>query len=159
MTRPEFKCNVCGSILGSRFSLIRHAGIKHLSDINGKRISTSRQDYLRMQSAKHYVPIGDRKLENKVNLLDCNGDRRAEAATTTAAASPNNGDTGNQFALLVKEFEEYLRKMMAKADSSQSEELHVEAVKTKQQHGRRNRQKVKTTDRKQRKQLSNWTCY
>ena len=147
MSRPTFNCQVCGSILGSSFSLKRHLGVRHLVDENGKKISTLRQDYLRMQSAKHYMRIGNRTPEDRGNLLDCNGDRKNETA------SPDCKNTGNQFVLLLKDFEEYLSKMYAKENSSKSEEM------VEQPNSRRVRQKVQTTDRKQRKQLSNWTCY
>ena len=123
-------CSVCGSVFASRFAKKRHLGVKHMLDDNGTRISMERQEYLKQQSTKHYVRNVDRTNEPPINSIsqNCKDDRY----------------TGKQHEMqdsLMSGWEDYLRTMFAKENSSQSEEM-VDAVKTRQPRCRRDRQIV-----------------
>ena len=111
-------------------------------DVYGTRISTDRQEYLKQQSAKHYVRNVDRTDESTINSV------------------PQNCKDGKQHELqdsLMNGWEDYLRTKFAKENSSQSEEV-VDAVKTRQPHCRRDRQKVHKQN--EQNQLSKyWTHY
>jgi len=108
----SFSCNVCGAILGSMFSLKRHLGVKHKLDVNGRSISSARQDYLRLQSAKHYVPIGNRNMS-----LTNNKDPENEAS-----ALPNSeDDAGKSMSMMELLMMDFIRTMLAKAINQSDE--------------------------------------
>ena len=99
-------------------------------DEYGTRISVERQEYLNQQSAKHYVRNVNRTYEPTINSMPQN--------------FKDDKYTGKQHELQDSQmtgWEDYLRTMFAKENSSQSEEM-VDAVKTRQPRCRRDRQKV-----------------
>ena len=123
-------CSVCGSVFGSRFAMKRHLGVKHMADESGMKISVERQEYLKEQSAKHYVRNVDRTYAPTINSMPQN--------------CKDYKYTGRQHELqdsLMADWEEYLRTKFGKENSSQSEEM-VDAVKTRQPRCRRDRQTV-----------------
>jgi NH3-dependent NAD+ synthetase len=99
-----------------------------MMDESGTRISVERQEYLKQQSAKHYIRIVNRTPTINLMPQNCKDDKY----------------TGKQHELqdsLMTGWEDYLRTMFAKENSSQSEEM-VDAVKNRQPRCRRDRQKV-----------------
>jgi len=118
----------------------RHLGVKHMLDEYGTRISMERQEYLKQQSAKHYIRNVDRTDESTINSMPQN--------------CKDDNHTGRQHALLdslMTGWEDYLRKMF------QREEMDG-AVKNREPHCMRERQK----DHKQiqQKHLTKyWTHY
>ena len=139
-------CSVCGSVFGSRFAMKRHLGVKHMMDESGTKISAERQEYLKHQSAKHYVRNVDRTYEPTINSMpqNCKDDEY----------------TGKQHEFqdsLMTGWEDYLRTMFAKENSSHSEEM-VDDVKTRQPRCRRDRKTVH--NQIEQNQLSKyWTPY
>lgn len=70
------RCAVCDSTFVSKFSLKRHMGVKHLMDIEGRRISSERQDYLRHQSDKIYIRNGERTTHTQSLIKPTNSQLR-----------------------------------------------------------------------------------
>jgi len=122
----SFSCNVCGNVFSSRFALRRHLGVKHGIDLNGTRISMERQEYLKQQSAKHYIRNVHRTDKPTINSMsqNCKDDNHTALLES-----------------LMSGWEDYLRTMFARENSSQSEEMD-DAVKTRQPRCRCDRQKV-----------------
>jgi hypothetical protein len=124
----------------------RHLGVKHMIDESGARISEERQKYLKQQSAKQYVRNVDRTYEPTINSIpqNCKDDKYTRKQHELQdSVSPG--------------WEDYLRTMFAKENSSHSEEM-VDAVKTRQPRCRRDRQAVHRQIK--RNQLSKyWTHY
>lgn len=130
-------CNVCGSVFGSRFSLKRHLGVKHMVNEDGIKITREHYEHLRRQSDKSYIRIGNRMTstdERTTNMIPLNSKVSNDSKHAAKQLGPTIIDD-------LMGFENYMKTMCREADSEMK--IHGEemddAAKSQQlrcMHGR-----------------------